>query len=94
MPLFAIIAFDKPDAGALRAETRPAHLDHLHAIQAQVRVAGPLDGPDGKPVGSLIVAEFAALGAAQAFADSDPYAKAGLFAKVRVSAWRQVVPAA
>jgi uncharacterized protein YciI len=92
MPLFTIIAYDKPDAGGLRAETRPAHLDHVKSLGERLRAAGPIDDEAGTPVGSLIIATFDDLAAARAFAEGDPYARAGLFAEVRVQPWRQVLP--
>jgi uncharacterized protein YciI len=92
MPLFAIVAQDRPDAGSLRADTRPRHLVHLEAIAAQTVVAGPMLSDSGAPTGSIIVADFADLAAAQAFAAADPYAQAGLFGHVAVTAFRQVFP--
>jgi uncharacterized protein len=92
MPLFAILAFDRPDAGTLRADTRPRHLDHIRSLGDRVARAGPFDDEAGQPIGSLILAEFADLSAAQAFAAADPYAQAGLFAETRVLGWRQVFP--
>ena len=41
MPTFAIIAHDRADAGTLRAETRPRHLDHLRSIEGQIVAVGP-----------------------------------------------------
>ena len=93
MPLYAIIATDRKDAGGLRGETRPAHLDHLNAIGDRLHAAGPLDDEGGAPMGSLVIVDMADRAAAQAFADADPYAQAGLFADVRVIAWRRVLPA-
>ena len=94
MPLFAIIAYDKPGSGGLRTATRPAHFDYLTAIESRIRAAGPIDDEPGQPIGSLIIAEFDDLAAARAFAAADPYARAGLFVEVRVAPWRQVFPAA
>ena len=48
----------------------------------------------GVVVGSVIIAPFADRAAAQGFADNDPYAQAGLFGKVVVNEWRQVLPRA
>jgi uncharacterized protein len=91
MPLFAITCHDRPDAGTLRAETRPRHLDHLQRIAGAIAIAGPiLDGDT--PKGSIIIADFADLAAAEAFAAADPYAEAGLFADVTVRAFRQAFP--
>ena len=94
MPLFAIVAHDKPESLALRMQTRPAHLDFLKAIEPRIRVAGPIDDEAGQPIGSIIIAAFDDLAAARAFAAAAPYAQAGLFADVRVAPWRQVFPAA
>lgn len=42
--------------------------------------------------GSLIVAEFENLAAAQAWADADPYITAGVYDKVVVKPFKQVLP--
>ncbi len=42
--------------------------------------------------GSLIVAEFDSLAAAQAWADADPYIGAGVYADVSVKPFKQVLP--
>ena len=47
MPTFAIIAHDRADAGSLRADTRPRHLEHLRSIEAQMVAAGPIMGESG-----------------------------------------------
>lgn len=94
MPSFAIIAIDAPGTAPLRAETRPRHLDHLRGIGERMISAGPLLDEAGVPIGSLVIATFDDLAAARAFAEADPYAQAGLFAEVRVNAWRQVLPEA
>ncbi len=93
MPLYAIIAHDRADAGTLRADTRARHLPYLEAIADRITVAGPMLDESGAPCGSLIVAEFDSLESARAFAAADPYAEAGLFASVAVTAYRRVFPA-
>jgi len=92
MPTFAIIAHDRADAGSLRADTRPRHLEHLRSIEGRIVAAGPIAGESGEPAGSVILAAFDDLAAAQAFAATDPYAEAGLFATVTVAPWKQVFP--
>ncbi|WP_019994797.1 YciI-like protein [Aureimonas ureilytica] len=89
--LFALLCEDRADAGSLRAETRPAHLEHLKALGSTLRFAGPFLGADEKPNGSLLVVEAESLEAARALADADPYAKAGLFASVTVRRWNWTV---
>ncbi|MGB4913126.1 MAG: YciI family protein, partial [Candidatus Dechloromonas phosphoritropha] len=76
-------------------------LERLQALQAEGRLilAGPcpaIDSPDPGPAGfsgSVIVAEFASLDAAQAWADADPYAAAGVYAKTTVKPFKKVLPA-
>jgi uncharacterized protein YciI len=93
MPYFAIHCIDKPDSAELRAATRPDHLVHLDAVAAQLLVAGPLLGLEGTPIGSLLILDCADRKTAIQFAAADPYALAGLFASVAVTAWRKVYPA-
>ena len=98
--LYAIISEDVGDSLPLRAEARPAHLARLEALLAQGRlvIAGPhpaIDGNNPGPAGftgSLVIAEFADLDAAQAWADNDPYVAAGVYVKVVVKPFKQVMP--
>lgn len=92
VPLFAIHCIDKPMQQSLRASTRPLHLAYLEAAIDRVLVAGPLLDDDGSPIGSMMLMEFPDRRSAVAFAADDPYARAGLFASVAVTAWRQVLP--
>jgi uncharacterized protein YciI len=99
--LYAIIATDQPQSLPLRLSARPAHLERLRALRDEGRLilAGPhpaIDCEDPGEAGfsgSLIVAEFADLAAAQAWADADPYVQAGVFAQVTVKPFRKVLPA-
>ena len=93
MSYFAIHCIDKPDSAELRAATRPEHLAYIGKIVDSVLVAGPLLGLDGAPIGSLLIIDFADRKAAIQFAADDPYALAGLFASVAVTAWKKVFPA-
>lgn len=97
---YAIVANDIPDSLSRRLPARPAHLARLEQLREQGRLllAGPfpaIDAEDPGPAGfsgSLIVAEFDDLAAAQAWADADPYAAAGVYADVRVRPFRKVLP--
>jgi uncharacterized protein YciI len=93
MAYFAIHCIDKPDSADLRAETRSEHLRHVEGVADRVLVAGPLLDLDGAPIGSLLIVDFPERRAAIDFAAADPYAQAGLFASVAVTAWRKVYPA-
>jgi len=62
-------------------------------------LAGPfpaIDSNDPGPAGfsgSLIVAEFESLTAAQIWADADPYVAAGVYVSVSVKPFKKVLPA-
>ncbi len=97
---YAIIAEDRPDSLEDRLQARPDHLERLRVLQNEGRLllAGPhpaIDSPDPGPAGfsgSLVVAEFDSLEQAQAWADSDPYVKAGVYAQVTVKPFKKVLP--
>lgn len=99
--LYAIVGRDRQGSLEQRLRVRPEHLSRLHALQEQGRLllAGPfpaIDAPDPGPAGftgSLIVAEFASLEAAQAWADADPYIAAGVYEEVSVKPFRKALPA-
>ena len=93
--LYVITCLDKPDSAALRAETRPAHLDHIRANIRNVLLAGPVLAEDEKtPVGSMLVVEFDTRAELERFSAEDPYVKAGLFQSVTVRPFRKVFPEA
>jgi uncharacterized protein YciI len=91
--LFALYCVDKANHGHLRTANRADHLAHLQAHMSQIKFAGPLVTDDGSAMqGSLLLMEFPDRAAAERFAQGDPYAKAGLFAEVRITAVKQVLP--
>ncbi len=90
---FVLYCLDKPGHGPVRAENRPAHLDYLKSKLEHIVVGGPMLGDDGETVlGSMLVIEAADRAEAEAFAAGDPYAKAGLFESVTISAYKKVFP--
>ena len=99
--LYAFIAEDRAGTLDQRLAARPAHVERLQALQADGRLilAGPcpaIDSPDPGPAGfsgSVIVAEFASLAAAESWAGADPYVAAGVYATVTVKPFRKVLPA-
>ena len=98
--LYALVCEDIPDILPLRKEARPAHIERLKALQALGRLvlAGPFpavecDDPGAAGfTGSLIVAEFESLDAAQQWANQDPYSLAGVYARVTIKPFKQVFP--
>jgi len=87
---YALICLDKPNALQTRVENRPAHLEHLQSTGV-VEQAGPFIDAAGQMCGSLIVLNVDSKAEAEAWAASDPYAKAGLFASVMIQEWKRVI---
>ncbi len=98
--LYAIYGEDTANSLERRLAARAAHLARLDALQDDGRLilAGPfpaVDSPDPGPAGfsgSLIVAEFESLQAAQIWAEADPYVAAGVYARVSVKPFKKVLP--
>jgi uncharacterized protein len=96
--LYLIYAQDIPDSLKNRLSVRPAHLARLQALRDEGRllVAGPHPAIDSNDpgaagfTGSTVIAEFASLAAAQAWAEQDPYVAAGVYGEVVVKPFKQV----
>ena len=92
MPLFHVMALDKPDALDLRLENRAAHLEWAKAAGDTVRMAGPLLADDGESfIGSVFLIEAESEEALKAFQAEDPYVKAGLFQTVDIRPFKLVI---
>lgn len=97
---YAIEGYDGPDVLAKRQAARQAHLARLGGLRDEGRLllAGPcpaIDAEDPGPAGfsgSIVIAEFASLEEARAWADADPYLAAGVYARVDVRPFRRVLP--
>ncbi len=98
--LYAIMSEDVANSLENRQLARPAHLQRLQALQNAGRLvlAGPHPSIDSNTPaeagfsGSLVVAEFDNLTAAQQWAEADPYLIAGAYAKSLVKPFKQVFP--
>ncbi|MCC7320113.1 MAG: YciI family protein [Rubellimicrobium sp.] len=90
MPLFALICTDKADHLPTRLATREAHLAHVRDTGVVLQ-AGPFLDAAGQMCGSLLILDVADRAAAEDWAARDPYALAGLFAKVRIEEWKKVI---
>lgn len=97
---YAIEGFDGPDVLRRRFAARPEHVARLTALRDQGRLllAGPcpaIDAEDPGPAGfsgSIVIAEFASLEEARAWADADPYVAAGVYVRVEVRPFKRVLP--
>lgn len=98
--LYVILGRDASNSEAARVAARAEHLARIRALldQGRLVLAGPLpaiDAEDPGPAGfagSLIVAEFDAIGEARRWAEADPYIAAGAWHGVEVHPFRQVLP--
>lgn len=86
----AVITRDKPGALQIRLDNRDAHLAYITETGV-VEMAGPFLDSNGDMCRSMIIMNVDALADAQAWADNDPYAEAGLFEKVRIEEWKKVI---
>jgi len=97
---YAIISEDVEESLSLRARAREAHVARLQGLASEGRllIAGPhpaLDADDPGEAGftgSLVVADFTSLEAAQIWATADPYVDAGVYRQVVVKPFKLVLP--
>ncbi len=98
--LYAIVSTDIENSLEKRMGARPKHLERLEALKSEGRlfVAGPNPAIDSDNpgeagfTGSLVIAEFDSLQAAQTWADADPYIEAGVYQSVSVKPFKKVLP--
>jgi uncharacterized protein len=98
--LYAIIGEDSENSLEKRLQVRPRHIERLNKLKDEGRLilAGPfpaIDSNDPGPAGftgSMIVAEFESLAAAQSWADADPYLSEGVYQHVTVKPFRKTLP--
>ena len=85
-----LICQDRPGALDIRLANRDAHLAYIRETGV-VAQAGPLLDAEGAMAGSLVILDVPDLAAAEAWAKSDPYARADLFASVQIRPWKRVI---
>ena len=98
--LYSIVGTDVENSLQARLAARPEHVNRLIALKDQGRLilAGPnpaIDSEDPGEAGfsgSIIIAEFESLKAAQAWADQDPYILAKVYESVDVKPFKQALP--
>lgn len=96
--LYVIFAQDITNSLEKRLAARPAHLARLQTLRDEGRLltAGPLPAVDSNDpgaagfTGSTVIAEFASLAEAQAWAENDPYVDAGVYESVVVKPFKKV----
>lgn len=97
---YAIVSEDVQDSLPLRQTVRSEHLARLETLKNEGRllVAGPNPAVDAENpgeagfTGSIVIADFESLDAAQEWADTDPYVAAGVYQAVTVKPFKKVLP--
>ena len=97
---YSIVGIDTDNSLEKRQAARPVHLERLQQLQNEGRLltAGPNPAIDNEDpgangfTGSIIIAEFDSLDAAQSWADTDPYLEAGVYAGISVKPYKKVFP--
>ncbi|HIF9263286.1 TPA: YciI family protein [Photobacterium damselae] len=97
---YVIFSQDVENSLERRMSVRKKHLARLKDLQNEGRllVAGPMPAIDDENpgeagfTGSTVIADFASLEDAQAWADADPYIDAGVYEKVIVKPFKKVLP--
>lgn len=87
--MYAVICTDKEGGLDIRKANRDKHLAYLG--ESPIVLAGPFQDEGGRMTGSLLVVDLATRAEAEAWAASDPYAKAGLFSNVRIEKFKKVI---
>ena len=98
--LYSIVGIDNANSLEARMAVRSEHVARLNELREQGRliIAGPnpaIDSDDPGDAGfsgSIIIAEFDSLQAAEDWAGDDPYIKSGAYASVTVKPFRKVLP--
>ena len=96
MPSFVIIGHDVANSSDQRKITRAEHVQRLQVLEREQRliIAGPTPIEHNKEVmsGSLIIADFDSLEAAQAWVNAEPYLRDGVYSHVDIRPFIQTLP--
>ncbi len=96
MSLFVIIGHDVANSSAKRKVTRAEHIERLQALERENRliIAGPTPIEHGLELmsGSVIIADFDSLEAAQTWVNAEPYLREGIYSHVEVRPFIQALP--
>lgn len=97
--LYVIIGQDVDNSLGARLAARPAHVERLQLLRARTLsdcwpnpAIDSNDPGEAGFTGSVIIAEFDSLAAAQAWANADLILAAGVYQQVTVKPFKQVLP--
>lgn len=97
---YVIIGEDHSNSLDKRLSVREQHVQRLNVLKQENRLllAGPNPAVDSEDpgaagfTGSVIVAQFESLAAAEQWASDDPYVSAGVYKNVTVKPFKKVLP--
>jgi uncharacterized protein YciI len=89
---FAIQCFLAENVSDRRLALRPTHLKYLEANKERIFCGGPTIDREGQPEMMLIIFNAPDLSSAEAFIQAEPYNQSGIFERVIVREWRQILP--
>jgi|SRR5919199_1178874 uncharacterized protein YciI len=75
-----------------RIALRGEHLRYVEAHKKQIFCGGPTLDDNGNPEMMLIILDVPDLASAETFIQAEPYNRAGVFERVIIRQWRQVLP--
>jgi uncharacterized protein len=89
---FAIQCILADNVNEQRLALRSTHLKYLEANKEHIFCGGPTIGLNGQPEMMLIIFTAPDLISAEAFIQAEPYNQSGVFERVTIREWRQVLP--
>lgn len=89
---FALQCTLAKDSNDKRIALRTEHLRYIEAHKEQIFCGGPTLDESGHPEMMLIVLDVPDLASAEAFINAEPYNCSGVFERVTIRQWRQVLP--
>ncbi len=96
MSLFVIIGHDVANSSDQRQQTRAEHVERLQVLERENRliIAGPTPIEHGLEAmsGSVIIADFDSLAAAQTWVNAEPYLRDGVYSHVEVRPFIHTLP--
>lgn len=88
---FTLICNDKKNCLEKRKKLRERHVLYLKRHKENILIAGPILDEYENPIGSLLIVNFKNKTEVQKFLKNDPYNLQGLFEKVKVIKFKQVI---
>jgi uncharacterized protein len=89
---FAIQCVLASNVSQKRLNLRATHLKFLEANKERIFCGGPIVDLDGQPEMMLIILNAPDRLSAEAFIKAEPYNQSGIFERVTINEWRQVLP--